>query len=838
MRKKHLLFLFFICWALRLPAEEVTVKDYNYNGSFPIKAPLMVDPTDVNGKVFSMKDILESASLLQNLDYTGNPSGVRADGVTTTGKTDGITAPTGQAGQSVQLYSFYLYSDRYQKGQIEIKTDKDFALYIDRELQKPSNGKVNITLEPRHYEIAIQLLAKDNSENKFETILDFPEVQSIRTSLSRERYYTLSDVMEGKRIQGSTISPDGKYIVVEYAEVLPGGDRQSHSQVIDRSTGQVIMDLDGNRKSARWMPRTTALYYTRKGMQGKELVKLNPANNREEVLAMNLPEGNFRFSPVEDYLLFTIQEKGPKEREDIREVLVPDDRQPGWRDRSFIHKYDLKTGLMQRITFGYHTTSIHDISADGRYVLAGCRESFLTERPFSRTTLYRIDLQTMHTDTIFKAEKFISRAQFSPEAGQLLVSGSGDAFEGIGLNIKEGQISNTSDGQLFLYDLRDKNVTPLTRDFVPSVDHAVWNHFDNTIYVQAKDKDMVKLYTIHPVKKTIASFPVKEEVLTDFQLAALAPEMVYFGMSGSNSNRLYAQNTKRGAAACLVDLSAEILKNVRLGELNDWNFVSQDGDTIYGRYYLPPHFDPQKKYPLIVNYYGGTTPTARVLESRYPSHAYAALGYVVYIVQPSGATGFGQEFSARHVNAWGKQTADEIIEGAKKFCEAHPFINKEKIGCMGASYGGFMTMYLQTKTDIFAAAMSHAGISDITSYWGEGYWGYSYSALATADSYPWNARDIYVEQSPLFHADKINTPILFLHGFADTNVPVGESIQMFTALKLLGKETALVEVPGQDHHILDYNKRIRWQNSIFAWFDKWLKDQPEWWDALYPPKDL
>lgn len=68
---------------------------------------------------------------------------------------------------------------------------------------------------------------------------------------------------------------------------------------------------------------------------------------------------------------------------------------------------------------------------------------------------------------------------------------------------------------------------------------------------------------------------------------------------------------------------------------------------------------------MIVNYYGGTTPTARVMESRYPSHIYAGLGYIVYIIQPSGATGFGQEFSARHVNAWGKLTADEIIEGTK-----------------------------------------------------------------------------------------------------------------------------------------------------------------------------
>ena len=81
-------------------------------------------------------------------------------------------------------------------------------------------------------------------------------------------------------------------------------------------------------------------------------------------------------------------------------------------------------------------------------------------------------------------------------------------------------------------------------------------------------------------------------------------------------------------------------------------------------------------------------------------------------------------------------------------------------------------------------------------------------------------------------------PILFLHGTADTNVPIGESIQMFTALKLLGKPTAFVQVEGENHHILDYDKRILWNNTIYAWFAKWLKDQPEWWDALYPPKSL
>ena len=532
-----------------------------------------------------------------------------------------------------------------------------------------------------------------------------------------------------------------------------------------------------------------------------------------------------------------VSEEGPKKDKDMEEIIVPDDRQPGWRNRFFLHKYDLATGLFERLTYGHNSTAINDISKDGRYLLFTSRERTLTQRPFSTTTLYRMDLQTMQTEEILK-DPFIGSASFSPDGTQLAIEGSGEAFGGIGLNIAPGQTSNTADGQLFIYDLAGKQVTPVSKEFDPSIQSVIWNIHDKQIYLQGEDKDCVRLYVLNPSNGKINPIPLKEDILSDFTIATSAPELVYFGESASNSQRLYSVNLKKNTTVCLKDLSETILKDVTLGEVRDWNFQAAAGDTIYGRYYLPPHFDPNKKYPLIVNYYGGTSPTERSLENRYPSHAYAALGYIVYIIQPSGATGFGQEFSARHVNAWGKRTGDEIIEGTKKFCAEHSFVDAKKIGCIGASYGGFMTQYLQTKTDLFAAAISHAGISDITSYWGEGYWGYSYSSLATANSYPWNARDIYVEQSPLFHADKINTPILFLHGSVDTNVPVGESIQMFTALKLLGKETAFIQVVGQNHQIFDYKKRAEWNNTIYAWFAKWLKEQPEWWEALYPQKSL
>ena len=149
-----------------------------------------------------------------------------------------------------------------------------------------------------------------------------------------------------------------------------------------------------------------------------------------------------------------------------------------------------------------------------------------------------------------------------------------------------------------------------------------------------------------------------------------------------------------------------------------------------------------------------------------------------------------------------------------------------------------MTQYLQTRTDLFAAAVSHAGISNVTSYWGEGYWGVGYNAVAAAQSYPWSDPELFTEQGSLFNADKINTPLLLLHGTADTNVPVGESIQLYNALKILGKPVEFIQVDGEDHFVADYTKRTLWHNSIMAWFAKWLQDSPEWWNDIYPEKRL
>lgn len=802
--------------ALSSNAENVDIKQFRYAGPYSVQKPFMSEEKNAAGKMFQEEDLLNSIL---------SPDAVRTDRVL-----EGGVLPS-TPGYALHLAGFSVDNTRFAKGRLTVKGVKHYAVYIDGKEHK--GGEV--TLTPATHQFVIKCLTMPDESDTLSVSLESEQEGVFSINESGKRLYVLDDAINGRRFSGIGLSADGRYLITTYTTTLAGGDTESCSRVTEVSTGRVVTETP---LAIHWMPTSCRYYYTRRNVEGRDLVAVNPANMQETVLARNIPEGFFQIAPGETYLLYGLTEEGQKEQKDIYRILEPDDRQPGWRTRRYLARYDLASGLLQRLTYGYRDAYVHDISADGRELLFGVNKQDITRRPFTRTSIYRMDMETLKVDTLLTDEGFISRCLFSPDGSRLLVVGSGDAFGGVGLAIKEGQKSSYYDNQLFLYDLASRKATPLTKDFDPSVAAVDWSAADGSVYFTAYARDCISLFRLRLPSGSIDRMNIPEEVVKTFSLSASALVMAFYGESASNASRLYTVNLKNDKTTLREDLNPEILDGVQLGECQAWNFRNSRGDIICGRFYLPPHFDASRKYPLIVNYYGGCTPIERTFEGRYPLHAYAALGYVVYVVEPSGAIGFGQEFSARHVNGWGDYTADDIIEGTRRFCEEHPFVDVSKIGCIGASYGGFMTQYLQTKTDLFAAAISHAGISNITSYWGEGYWGYSYSEAASADSYPWNNPKLYTDNSPLFHADRIHTPILFLHGSADTNVPIGESIQMFTALKLLGRETAFVTVDGENHLITDYHKRILWQNTIFAWFAKYLQDDPTWWNSLYPEQTL
>lgn len=811
-----------------------------------VRTPIMNDSINPKGEKHNIKALLQTPVVLELEDAQTKPLIADTAGF--------MTMPKANKDNLLYLVSTQLRAERFLKGKLKITSPVRWELFIDGNskmvkdvaedsLPKASTKEIDLRLEPeKNYEIIIKLLstAADKSELalKCELVKDdkFKDVE-FKIAPDLKNRFALFNTAYGNRTSSVSVSPDGKYLLVRYQNTYGGSRSSTSCELYELKSGKVI--LQNLKDGMRWMPKSNKLYYTTQAPVGNNVITFDPSTLKEQVILKGIPEESFTWSPNEDYLIYYPREEGTKEEGSLKRIVSPADRIPNTRGRSFLAKYNLANGMSERLTFGNHSTYLQDISPDGKYLLYTTSKENITQRPFSIGSLFQVNLETLKVDTLLINNLFLGRANYSPDGKQILLTASPEAFDGIGKNCGNHLIANDYDTQAFIMDLDSKKIQPITKDFNPSVSFLQWNKGDGCIYFSTNDEDCRNIYRYSPKDKKFEKLNLETEVTSAFALSENNPSMAaYIGQTSYNSGVAYIYDMKKGSSRLLADPMKPILEKITLGKMEPWNFTSSDGTTIKGMRCLPPDFDPNKKYPLIVYYYGGTTPTERGISSPYCAQLFASRNYVVYVVQPSGTIGYGQEFSARHVNAWGKRTAQDIIEGTKEFCKVHPFVNDKKIGCIGASYGGFMTQYLQTQTDIFAAAVSHAGISDVTSYWGEGYWGYSYNAVAAANSYPWQNPKLFTEQGSLFNADKINTPLLLLHGTVDTNVPIGESIQLFNALKILGKTVELITVEGENHFVSDYKKREVWQNSIMAWFSRWLQESPEWWNDMYPERHL
>ncbi|NOU59792.1 S9 family peptidase [Marinifilum caeruleilacunae] len=835
--------------------KQKTIKNWLITDAIELHLPAFNSTEDFSGSTFDLKNLLQENQIdLCKMNPKESDKLNWNESVLTWKKKKAnsknfVSLPSNEN----QLYYLvsYLYTDEWCELELEMKSYPMIEVYIDgkkqlsqykHESDEAKESSKSLKLEQGHHKIVVKLLSGEKN-NQFSLSLKAKKDWNsdlFDLSLSSKQYMDIHKVLDGTKVKSTSLSFDGKYALISYSRTLPPSDKSENwKEIQEIESGKILYSFRGTQLSnISWLPTGNQISYT-KAYNGKTSVFVfDFEKNTEKQIAGSIADfSSYTWAPNGKSIIYSVGKSHSKDWK-MKKFQGMEDRLPWYRYRSFLYKLDVASGVKQRLTYGTLSTSLADISPDGKKILFTTSRPDYSGYPYFKQNLYQMDVETFAVDTIWKDKLVGGQAQYSPDGKHLLVQGGPSCFGKIGENIGDHPIANNYDGQLYIYELASKKVDPITYNFNPAIDAAVWSKKDGKIYIKAQDQDYVKLFSYNTSSKEFTELNTSSDVVRGFDLSENGSALSYVACGISSQYKAFVYNVADSKVKVISNPEKAHLANVEFGMTKDWNFTKEDGTTIIGRVYFPPNFDSSKKYPLIVNYYGGTSPVERSFGGRYPLNMYAAMGYVVYLLQPSGATGFGQEFSARHQNNWGIITADEIIDGTKKFIKDHQFIDADKVGCIGASYGGFTTQLLQTRTDIFAAAISHAGISDITSYWGEGYWGYSYSMNATGKSFPWNRKDIYVDQSPLFNADKITTPMLLLHGSDDTNVPLGESIQMYQALKLLGKDVEFVQVKGQDHLIQNYTKRILWNNTIFAYFAKYLKDQPQWWNDLYPDKNL
>ncbi len=865
MRYFRFVFLFCFLFLSVTPAiaeETTTIDIQNYLVAGPVDAPFPVlNVGDRN--VVELKDLLAYDYIdIKNLNPVQDTDIEWRQDKTLNWQTkqaDDCELSLSAAGSAPGVYyaAAYIATNRWLKADLKVESCHLFEVYLNgnkitskTESNKPDESSDNcspgsatqtITLKNGKHTLIIKTINDPGNEAgwdiKTSIMLNDPySAENIAATLSPERSIDISNVLDDPRVGAVHITRNGELAAVGTSTpVGTAPHRETWIKIFNTRNGSLVRTFRGDFSIGNfsWAPDNKHFSYVQRKAGKATLWIVNIENGEKHALLEDIENfGSYTWSPTGTFIVFSISQQDDGTDNFMRRITKPVERWPWWTQRSYLHLVHVPSGARQRLTAGELSTGLNSISPDGKKLLVSRTKHNFTERPYSFTSLFTLDIERMSLDTIHTGG-WTAQAQWSPDGKKILITAGPSFFGDAGINTPEGVIPNEYDTQAYIYNTEDGSVEAVSRDFNPSISSAQWSYAERAIYFNTTDKSYSQIYRYDVKNKRYENVDLGVEMVNNIDLAQDRPVAVFTGESANEPPRFYFTDINRKRTTMLYDPNKDTYRYIKTGTVEEWTFLNERGVAIDGMIYYPPDFDPDKTYPLIVYYYGGVSPVSRAFEGRYPKNKWAAQGYVVYVLQPSGAVGYGQEFSALHVNDWGKIVADEIIDGTKQFLDAHSFIDRDRIAGIGASYGGFMTMLLLTQTDIFTTAVAHAGISSISSYWGEGYWGYSYSAVATANSFPWNRRDIYVDQSPLFYADKVTTPVLLLTGDSDTNVPPGESTQFFLALKMLGKEVEYIQVKDQDHHILDYNKRIKWGDTIIAWFDRYLKDQPEWWNEMY-----
>ena len=833
----------------------LTIVDYDLS----VKSPILIDSISIKGTPFTKHDAFKISNLIDKIEKPQSGSSIKISPknsanweIEKPNKKQEYTIEKSEI-ECVYYYAFYVNASDFVNFKINFKSTNKAKIYIDgeeklaytpSEVKKLKEDKSDLSLPYDKYLVVLQVLSNNKKKQYFSIDIQAKEkdMALITTSLSPKRSMNIDDVFSGKRVGRSLISPSGDMSLVSFSEFYDKDKSYSWKSLINITTEKYpsipFIPMPG-AFSIQWGKDDSVIFFCTKNDKKTNIWSYNFTTTKYNKIAENISDFSFYTVDSKDnFIIYAVTEKIEADKNVLYKIDGMEDRQSNFRKRDNLFYLDIATKTSYQLTYGKHDIRLHDISQDSKMMLYSISDVDYQTPPFSRQTMFIYDFVKRSIDTLWANKSHGLTCHFSPDNDKLLCIGSPDAFEGIGRNVSDGKLANGYDNQAFIYHLSNGKIDPISISFNPKIASSYWNPADYFIYFQVVDGEYKNLYRYNFGTKAYTRINTGEDCITGISYAKNKPIATYLGYGASNGKRLYQIDLSNDGYDMIANPEKENYENVELGEIDIWDYTNEHGDTIHGRIHYPPNFDKNKKYPVIVYYYGGTSPVGRSFGGRYPFNIYTGHGYVVYCLQPSGCTGYGQDFSALHVNSWGIRTAEDIIGGTKEMLNQHSFCDEKAVACIGASYGGFMTMLLTTKTDMFAAAISHAGISALSSYWGEGYWGYTYSSEASKNSYPWNNQDLYIKQSPLFQADKCNTPLLLLHGDSDTNVPRGESIQFYTALKILGKEAELILIKDTDHWVQAYEQRIMWNNTILAWFDKHLKPQTAWWDNLYPENNL
>jgi dipeptidyl aminopeptidase/acylaminoacyl peptidase len=349
-----------------------------------------------------------------------------------------------------------------------------------------------------------------------------------------------------------------------------------------------------------------------------------------------------------------------------------------------------------------------------------------------------------------------------------------------------------------------------------------WSADGTTLYFLAGDHGKSLIYRVPkeggPIASlfdqpcTISSLSLSGGVIAFIRGDETTPGEVWSsGIDGTNPRPLTSVNKSAIAEMALVKP-----ENIR--------FKSFDGEDIEGWLMKPPDLQPGKKCPMILSIHGG--PHGMFGYGFNLAHqVYAARGYAVLYVNPRGSSGYGQKFSDGCLNSWGGGDYQDLMKGVDFALSKYNWLDENRLGVTGGSYGGFMTNWVISQTDRFKVAVAVASLSNLISFYGTSM--YQDLIHVEFNGVPWENYDLLWKYSPLKYVKNVSTPTLFIHGEQDNDVHITQAEEMYMALKRRGIDTVFVRYPGEGHGFREPAHRLDQITRTVGWFDRYIKPNVE-----------
>ncbi len=299
--------------------------------------------------------------------------------------------------------------------------------------------------------------------------------------------------------------------------------------------------------------------------------------------------------------------------------------------------------------------------------------------------------------------------------------------------------------------------------------------------------------------------------------------VAYIHADMSEPGEVWIHDMNTGMSKKVTHVNEELLQGLDLGDVEEIWFKGPDNNDLQGWIIKPPEFDESRKYPSILEIHGGP----RIQYGNFFMHEFyyfAANGYVVYFCNPRGSKGYGEEHSKAIWNNWGTKDYADIMAWVD-YVEKRPYIDRERMGVTGGSYGGYMTNWIISHTNRFKAAVTQRCVSNWISMYGSSDMNWSFQD-EFGNEPPWRNVENWWRQSPLKYIENVKTPTLVTHSENDMRADPEQGEQVFVALKRLGVDTELVLFPEEPHGLSREgrtDRRIARLTHMKRWFDRYLK---------------